>query len=808
MHFSDLEKITQGKTLRLAKDRPVRTLLTDSRKAIVEDGAVFFAIAGFRQDGHQFLSELYESGIRQYIVEKDLEVGPDANILLVDSSIKALQRIAAAHRSAVSCPVIGVTGSNGKTIIKEWLYQLLSPDFKIAKNPASYNSQLGVPLSVWQLQPHHSLGIFEAGISTVGEMQNLQKVLQPTIGIFTNIGSAHSEGFHSVDEKVNEKLALFDQSQLLIYCKDHTLIDDAVTAKGFHSLTWGTSQTADIVVRGQARDYHIQFSGKQFDLHLPFSDHASVENSLHCLAVLLHFGVAADEIQNRFNALRAVPMRLELKEGVNQCQIIDDTYNNDLAGLQVSLDFLTHQHQKAKKTVILSDIHESGLSDVALIKRISALLAGAGVNSFIGVGPVLSSFPGEFANGSVFYISTDEFLRNHDLNRLQNEVVLVKGARVFAFEKIVNRLQRKVHGTVMEIDLGALVDNLNYFKSRLKPSTGIMAMVKAFAYGSGSNEVANVLQYHKVSYLGVAYADEGVELRKNNILLPIMVMNPAGESFDILLKHNLEPEVYSFSLLHNLSRFLGHETCKIHLKLDTGMHRLCFEAKDIDALISFLLGTPNLKVASIFSHMAGADETAHDNFSRQQALRFKDMADYISYRLNYRPLYHLLNSSGILRFPQFQFDMVRVGIGLYGVDPTESRDKKLRQVATLKTIISQIKHIPEGDTVGYGRKGLAGKTLTIATIAIGYADGFNRAFSQGVGKVMVHDRIAPVIGNVCMDMTMIDVTGIPANEGDEVIVFGKGLPIQELADSIGTIPYEILTSTSERVKRVFVAESI
>jgi alanine racemase len=510
-------------------------------------------------------------------------------------------------------------------------------------------------------------------------------------------------------------------------------------------------------------------AGEEFNLNLPFSDHASVENCFHCVLVLLHFGFKGDQIQERISTLRSIPMRLE--------------------------------------RVILSDIHESGLPDPALMKKVSSLLTSAHIQEFVGIGPVLFSYQQEFPPGSLFYRSTEDFIKNFNLGSLQNEVILVKGARVFAFERIVNQLQRKVHGTVMEIDLGALVHNLNHFKACLRPTAKIMAMVKAFAYGSGSNEIANVLQYHKIDYLGVAYADEGVELRKNNISLPVMVMNPAEESFEALLRYKLEPEIYSFRIFQRLCDFLGGRPCNVHVKLDTGMHRLGFDMDEVDGLITLLLERPNVRVASLFSHLAGADEEEHDTFTRQQGEIFRKMADSISQRLNYRPLYHVLNSSGILRFPEFQFDMVRLGIGLYGVNPA-GPEKNLKPVASLKTIISQIKHIPAGESIGYGRKGHADRPTTTATIAIGYADGFSRAFSQGVGKVMIKGRPAPVIGNVCMDMTMVDITDIPAREGDEVVIFGKELPIQEVAESIGTIPYEILTSTSERVKRIFVAESI
>jgi alanine racemase len=809
MQFSDLEDITNGKILRLSRDQEITVLITDSRKAVVTRGALFFAIAGANHDGHEFISTLYSQGIRQFIVERPVaDIGPEANVLLTNSSLHALQDMAAHHRKQLNAPVIGITGSNGKTIVKEWLFQLLSPEFKIAKNPASYNSQLGVPLSVWQMERHHTLGIFEAGVSTVDEMDYLARIVRPTAGIFTNIGPAHDEGFNNTEEKINEKLKLFRDAERVIYCKDHLPIDKAIREKRIPSLAWGEDESADIRVTRQGKGYRVTMPPVEFYLELPFADQASIENCFHCISVLVLFGLSPEKIQSRINSLRAVPMRLELKEGINQCHIIDDTYNNDLAGLQVSLDFLANQNQKQKKRLILSDIHQSGLSDAALSRKISSLISASHINNFIAIGPILSSYRNDFPPESSFYRSTEEFLSDFDFNLLQNEVILIKGARVFTFEKIAQRLQRKVHGTVMEIDLGAVVHNLNYFKSRVKPSTKIMAMVKAFAYGSGTNEIANVLQYHKVDYLGVAYADEGIDLRRNNITLPIMIMNAAEESFESLLEYGLEPEIYNFRILENLGDFLGQRPCKIHIKIDTGMHRLGFDKDQVDALIASLSRLSNLTVASIFSHLAGADEETHDHFSRQQGEQFQATANKIAAALGYKPLYHLVNSAGVLRLPEFHFDMIRLGIGLYGIDPTGGQTDRLTMAASLKTIISQIKHIPAGETVGYGRRGLARTSLTIATIAIGYADGFSRSFSRGVGKVLVNGHQAPVIGNVCMDMTMVDITGIPAREGDEVIVFGKGLPIQELATAINTIPYEILTSASERVKRVFVAESI
>jgi alanine racemase len=522
---------------------------------------------------------------------------------------------------------------------------------------------------------------------------------------------------------------------------------------------------------------------------------------------MLQLGIEVTTIQERILALRSVPMRLELKEGINQSQVIDDTYNNDLAGLQISLDFLHHQSQKTNKTLILSDVLQSGLEDEELTSRISQLVNNSGLTKFIGIGSVLAKHSKKFLVPATFFKSTDEFLKSNISDSFQQEVILVKGARVFQFEKIVSHLQRRVHGTVMEVDLSALVYNLNFFKSKLKPDTKVMVMVKAFAYGSGSVEIANVLQYHKVDYLGVAYADEGVELRRNNITLPIMVMNPSEDGFPAMINHTLEPEIYGFKILHEFVSFLNGKHWKIHIKIDTGMHRLGFEEEDMEKLLEVLSENKNLEVASIFTHLAGSDEAEHDQFSKLQAEAFLKLAEKISTVIGYKPILHALNTPGILRFAELQLGMVRLGVGLYGVDPTNN-NHNLKPVTTLKTIISQIREVKAGESIGYSRKGKAIKQMKLATIAVGYADGYSRAFSGGVGEVLVNGKRARVVGNVCMDMTMIDITGLDAKEGDEVILFGEDLPIQELATKISTIPYEILTNTSERVKRVFVAESI
>ena len=811
IYFSQLVKITGGKNLQFHTDHSIESISIDSRKASASPSTLFFAIKGERHDGHGYIGNLYREGVRQFVVEQPpaiLTDFPEANFLLVQSAVTALQQIAAFHRSSFSYPVIGITGSNGKTIIKEWLFQMLSKDKIVVKNPGSYNSQVGVPLSVWQMGSHHQLGIFEAGISKPGEMSNLESVIRPTIGILTNIGSAHDEGFLSLDQKIEEKLRLFKNSEVLIYCADQQNVENAVQKSGIKTFSWGSKADADVKISVQENICYVTAADQSHVIKLPFSDKASVENCMHCLTLMVYLGFNFKKIQRGITNLRAVPMRMEMKEGINQSYIVDDTYNNDLGGMELSLQFLAHQNQKKKKRLIFSDILESGLPDESLVQQILLLVRKYPLQNIVAIGPVMTKYQALFPKTATFFTSTDEFLDHFDFGSINDEVVLVKGARAFTFEKIVNRLQRKVHSTVMEIDLGALVHNLNFFKSRLKPATKIMVMVKAFAYGSGSPEVANVLQYHKVDYLGVAYVDEGVELRKNNIMLPIMVMNPSEDSFDTLLGYNLEPEIYNFKIFHALLQYLGNRSCSIHLKLDTGMHRLGFEKTDLPELIQLLQQNPNIHVASIFSHLAGADDAGHDAFSNHQADQFRQYADLISESLPDKPLYHILNSGGILRLPHLQFDMVRLGIGLYGVDPTQDDFKDLQPVATLKTIISQIKDIPKGESIGYGRKGFAEKDLKLATIAIGYADGFSRRLSQGIGEVLINGNRAKVIGNVCMDMTMVDITGLEAKEGDEVIIFGNELPIQMMAEKINTIPYEILTNVSERVKRVFASDGI
>jgi alanine racemase len=811
IYFSQLQSICNGEVIQLAYDRFIEDLITDSRKILPSENALFFAISGERHDGHKYINELYHKGIRQFIVEKAISISnyPDANILKVKSCIQALQSLAEFHRNKFSIPVIGITGSNGKTIIKEWLYQLLSPDYKVVKNPGSYNSQIGVPLSVWNIRAHHTIGIFEAGISKPGEMNLLERIIKPTIGIFTNIGTAHDEGFSSLQQKINEKLNFFTHTEKIIYRSDYTEIHNTIRSSTLSALGWGANDS-DVPVRISSNQVLIDWQNRSMKFNLTFHDKASVENCIHCIVSMLYLGYPVNVIQSRIDGLKSIPMRLELKQGFNNCQLIDDSYNNDFGGLRIGLDFLGGI-QKKKKTLILSDILQSGYSDIDCADKICDLIKRSDVKQFIGVGPLLSTNKKSFSKLSIhvqFYPDTQHALKEIIPSKFHDEVILIKGARPFEFEKIVTNLQRKVHGTRMEINLNKIIHNLNFFKSRLNPGVKIMVMVKALAYGSGSEEIATLLQYHRVDYLGVAYADEGIELRKNQITIPIMVMNATEESYQSILEYNLEPVMYSMKMLNSFSNFIGNNFSKVHLEIETGMNRLGIDYEDLPEAVEIFKSNPQLTIETVFSHLAGADEVTHDSYSTYQLEKYNHAYDYISKKLVIKPLKHILNSPGILRLPQFQMDMVRLGIGLYGINPTQEKFEKLSPAAALKTIISQIKTIKKGETIGYGRRGKADKDLKIATIAIGYADGFSRTFSRGVGYVLVNGTKAPVIGNVCMDMTMVDITGIDAKEGDDVIIFGDGLPIHEVAERANTIPYEILTNTSERVKRVFFAESL
>ncbi|MGZ8559547.1 MAG: bifunctional UDP-N-acetylmuramoyl-tripeptide:D-alanyl-D-alanine ligase/alanine racemase [Chitinophagaceae bacterium] len=814
----------------IAADISIEHLLLDSRKVYSPVNSLFFALKGPRRDGHQFIPELYKKGVRSFVVseEQDISNYPEAFFIKVRDTLVALQQLAIHHRSRFDKTVIGITGSNGKTIVKEWLYQLLHEDYNIVRSPKSYNSQIGVPLSVWQMDEQHTLGIFEAGISKPGEMETLEKIIQPTIGVLTNIGEAHNEGFIDQAQKLSEKLKLFAHCQVLIG-RDTDIATQKEWIATIESrphgrpevLSWGTSPNNDLLVK------HIEKKEKftviavcpgsaEKEFIIPFTDDASIENAITCYFVLLQFGMSHDIISKKMKQIQPVNMRLELKKGINHCMLINDSYSADINSLEIALNFLDQQSGYARKTVILSDVLQSGRNDEQLYHYIIERLKKHQVTRIIGIGEHISetlrhitSKPGD---GPVIelHTSTESYLHQFRSTQFREEIILIKGARVFGFERIVQLLEQKVHQTVLEINLNAIVHNVKVYQKQLKPSTKMMAMVKAFAYGSGGAEIAGILQYHKVDYLGVAYTDEGVELRRAGITLPIMVMNPEESAFESIVEYNLEPDIYSFSMLHSFEFFLQNEGLlryPVHIEIETGMNRLGFPMDEIKTLAKHLETTTFLKVQTVFSHLAASEDPTQDEFTLQQFNLYMQAVQQLREKLNYTFIQHITNSAGIFRIPYLQLDMVRLGIGMYGIDSAVAHQSLLHPVATLKTTIAQLKNLKAGESVGYNRKAVLKKDAVIATVRIGYADGYSRKLGNGAGKMWVKDKLVPVTGSICMDMTMIDVTGVEGvQEDDEVIVFGKELPVQLLAEWAGTIPYEIMTSISQRVKRVYFEE--
>jgi len=824
-NISEILEIVKGQPVNgPLKEQKIRDILIDSRKLISVEECLFFAIASKRNDGHSYIKELYDKGIRNFVVSKELNSDfADANIIKVENSLKALQALARAHRSKFNIPVIGITGSNGKTIIKEWLFQLLAKDKKVVRSPKSYNSQIGVPLSVWQLDTRHEIGIFEAGISEPDEMDKLQPMIKPTIGIFTNIGEAHNENFISKNQKVGEKLKLFTKVETLVYSLDHPEIREVVIRseilKSIESFTWSRKQNADLRIIETAIDEENKttlikgtYNGEEQSINIPFTDHASIENAIHCWAVMLLMEYRTEKIRGRFEKLTPIAMRLELKAGINQCVVINDSYNSDINSLTIAIDFLKQNANHKKKTLILSDILQSGRNEEELYGSISEILDKKGIDRMIGIGPALNRQKELFNLTKEFYPTTEEFLRRFSFAAFNNEAILLKGARVFEFEQISRALQQKTHETVMEINLNALIHNLNYFRSKLETKTKTMAMVKAFSYGSGSFEIANALQFHRVDYLAVAYTDEGVELRKAGIQLPIMVMNPDEQSFDAIITHNLEPEIYSFRILDILEKAIrkniipSNKPVKIHIKLDTGMHRLGFVEDDIGELVKRINNNNRIYTQSVFTHLAASEDPTEDDFTAGQLERFREMSSKITGSLDHPVLLHALNSAGISRHPEAQFDMVRLGIGLYGIASTPEEKGNLEYVGTLRSIISQVKKIKAGETIGYARSFKAEKDMQIGIVPVGYADGLRRSLSNGKGSLLIKNKKVPIVGNVCMDMCMVDITGLEAKEGDSVIVFGKDHPVETMAGALGTIPYEILAGIPPRVKRIFFQE--
>ena len=796
-----IEKVTTLIGAHRYGDAPsnVGFLLTDSRSLCFPEETLFFALKSERNDGHRYIDDLYRRGVRNFVVEKVPESYalkyPDGNFLKVLHPLEALQRLAERHRDEIRIPVVGITGSNGKTIVKEWLYQILSgvndqsshhtQQLAVVRSPRSYNSQIGVPLSVWLLQEHTQVGIFEAGISKPDEMNALRDIIQPTIGVITNIGTAHQENFDSVDTKCQEKLKLFHDAEVVFYPANDSVITRHI---------------------GELKSKTIAY--QPWEGELPFIDRASKENAGACAAVVKYLGLNDELISERLKHLEPVAMRLEVKEGQRGCTLINDSYNSDINSLDIALDFMNRRPEQKgrKRTLILSDIYQSGMTPETLYREVSVLCEKRGVEKFIGIGPQIKSEANQInIFEKYFFESCEEFIDSIVFNNLRNEVVLIKGARPFGFDHLTELLEQKVHETILEVNLNALVDNLNFYRSFMKPETKIVCMVKADAYGAGAVEVAKTLQDHRVDYLAVAVADEGVTLRKAGITQNIMIMNPEMTSFKTMFEYELEPEVYSFRLLDALikaARKEGITGYPVHIKLDTGMHRLGFNTSlDVEKLIDILHHQQAVVPRSVFSHFVGSDSANFDEFSALQFERFDKASKRLQAAFPHKILRHMDNSAGIEHFPERQLDMCRLGIGLYGVDSIDNRI--LNTVSTLKTTILQLRHVPKEETVGYSRKGVLTRDSVIAAIPIGYADGLNRHLGRGRCYCLVNGKKAPYVGNICMDVAMIDVTDIDCKEGDIVEIFGNHLPVTVLSDCLDTIPYEVLTGISNRVKRVY-----
>jgi len=802
----------------------VKDILIDSRRLISPEECLFFALVSKRNDGHKYITELYKKGVKLFVVStitEELKALKNAHFFVVSDTQKALQKLTAWHRDQFNIPTIGITGSNGKTIIKEWLFQLMNEDKNIVRSPKSYNSQIGVPLSVWQINDENDLAIIEAGISEPEEMKKLQSIIKPTIGLFTNIGEAHSENFINIKQKVGEKLNLFTKVDTLIYNVDQKDLQDVVIRSeilsNIDSFTWGKGKECNLQIidsnaDGKQTTISARYLNNEIAIKIPFSNKASIENAIHSWAVMLYLGYENTTIAQRMLSLTPIAMRLELKAGTNNCTVINDSYNSDFNSLSIALDFLNQQNQHREKVVILSDILQSGRSEIDLYSEVAELIKKKGVHRIIGIGPAISRQRGLFEIDKTFYQSTEEFITSYPLSNFTNQAILLKGARVFEFEQISRLLQQKVHETILEINLDSLVKNLNYYRSKIPAGTKIMAMVKAFSYGSGGFEIANMLQFHHVDYLAVAYVDEGVELRKAGIHIPIMVMNPEEYAFETMIKHQLEPEIFSFRTLDLLEKTIRrsaipqNKPVKVHIKIDSGMHRLGFTGEDIDELIERIKGNPMIYVQSVFSHLSASDKPAYDDFTTEQITLFHKSGKQIAEAFKQKVMLHILNSAGISRFPEATFDMVRLGISLYGIATSKDDVGKLENVTSLRSEIAQIKILKQGESVSYNRSFVAKKEMKIGVVSIGYADGLMRSLGNGKLSLFVNGKHAPIIGDICMDMCMIDLSETDAKEGDDVIIFDKDHPVTLLSEAAGTIPYEILSRISRRVKRVYYHE--
>ncbi|MCL2290928.1 MAG: bifunctional UDP-N-acetylmuramoyl-tripeptide:D-alanyl-D-alanine ligase/alanine racemase [Bacteroidetes bacterium] len=810
--------ITPKNNLVSDPDWGISELGFDSRKLTFPAQTLFFAIKTAKNDGHLYIPELIKQKVKNFIVSENLDHYKDfnANFYQVDDPVWAMQQIAAEHRKNFNYPVVGITGSNGKTIVKEWLSTILSKDFSVIKNPNSYNSQIGVPLSVWQMNANYNFGIFEAGISQKNEMEKLEAIIKPNIGILTNIGNAHSGFFESDKEKLLEKLRLFKTASTIIYNNDAPLIRKTFENDQFahlQKISWGKHQNSHYKIVSQKQLQNttiVEFSHTPEWLEIPFVDAASVENVLHISALLMFMGYSLSDISKRLCFLSPLSMRMEVKEAQNQSIIINDTYSLDVNSLRIALDFLSTQTQYAKKTLIISDFEQVNWGEKEYIE-LSKIFDNHNITKMIVVGNEMRKWHGYFpVVEKYFYATTNELLTHLDDINIRDEAVLIKGARSFKFERVVQALQLKTHQTILQVDLSAIIHNLHFFKKILHPETKIMAMVKAMSYGLGDAELINELCYHKVDYLAVAYADEGITLRKRNITRPIVVLGAEANGFDLMIRYHLEPEIFNLfylkELIATLQNYSEIENFPIHIKVDTGMHRLGFDEDEIAEMLQLVNASPQLKIASVFTHLAASEDAKEDVFTQGQINKFKEVCQKIDMQISYPYLKHILNSAGVMRFPEAQFDMVRLGLGLYGFCPLPEVQQQLQSVITLNSVITQLKKVKKGGTVGYNRTFIAPKDMQIAIVPVGYADGFPREFSNGVGAMLVRNKKCPIVGKVSMDMTMIDVTGLDIAINDEVIIYDAENSLEKMGAKIGKIPYELLTAISKRVPRIYVRE--
>lgn len=812
-----ISNIASGKLIGDQPNSEILHLILDSRKIVFPDSSLFFAIRGPQHDGHQFISKAAENGIRNFVISDEkfiIKDRKDCNYILVNDSLVALQQIAQHHRHQFQFPIIGITGSNGKTIVKDWLSFVLSRELNVCKNPKSYNSQVGVPLSIWNLQTENEIGIFEAGISQPGEMEKLEPIISPTFGIFTNLGSAHEENFSGSEEKLREKLILFKNCTHIILPVQNPAIEKEIekTYPDKLLITWGESENA------QYRASYKKTSGKteifitngdeNYTFHIPYSDPASIENAVNVFVTALVLSVDMTIVTEQMSYLPQINMRLSFKTGKNNCFIIDDTYSNDFDSLKIAIDSLGNLTQYKQRTIILSDIAQSKVDHTDLYKNIANILSQKKIDKVIGIGKEIGKNKAQFPFDSKFFADVHSFIEHlHEFN-LQNEAILVKGARSFEMEKIVSRLESKVHDTILEVNLNAMVHNLNYYRNHIPKGTKIMAMVKASGYGTGTHEIAHILNFHHVDYLGVAYTDEAIELRNHGIKLPIMVMNAEEAEYNLLLENNLEPVIYNFENLFDLIEHHknGGKIPPIHIELDTGMHRLGFDTNKLDELIDVLKKENGIQIRSVFSHLAASDEPEMDEFTLQQVSSFKKATDEIEKAIGKPFIKHISNSAGASRFKEAAFDMIRLGVGLYGVGADAVEQAKLQPVISLFSTVAQISEVKKGESIGYGRSFVAETDMTIATVPIGYADGYRRSLGNGKGKMFINGQPANVVGRVCMDMTMIDISGLNVEVGEKVEIIGENHPIEIFARSMDTIAYEVLTSISQRVRRIYTQE--